>query len=115
MGSGADEKNLNKLGGNPGGYVTANERQVGGSHYQGSHYEHWDIVVDHKLNYFEAQILRYVMRCRKKKNMLEDLHKAEHFIQKYIELVKDGRIPDPTSNLTNSTSCESRAYLASTI
>lgn len=63
----------------------ANERQVGGGHYGGGKHQHWDIVVEHELNYFEAQILRYVMRCRKKQG-LEDLEKAKHFIEKYIEV-----------------------------
>lgn len=111
MGSGADERNILKLGGNPGG--PANDRQVGGDHYRRAKYEHWDIVTDHELNYFEAQILRYVMRCRFKKNMLEDLHKAEHYIQKYIELVDEGRIEDPTR--TQIKENLSKAYLASTI
>ena len=74
-----------------------NDYQVGGNHYQGAKYQHWDIVADHNLNYFEAQILRYVMRCRKKKNMVEDLKKAKQFIEKYIELVEEGRIEDPTT------------------
>lgn len=63
--------------------MTANDHQVGGSHYQATT-QHWDIVIEHELNYFEAQILRYVMRCRKKAG-LQDLQKAEHFIQKYME------------------------------
>lgn len=76
--------------------MAVNDYQVGGNHYQGVKYQHWDIVADHKLNYFEAQVLRYVMRCRKKKNMIEDLNKAKQFIEKYIELVEEGRIEDPT-------------------
>lgn len=61
----------------------ANKRQVGGEHYR-SKMQHWDIVVEHELNYFEAQILRYVMRARKKAG-LQDLQKAAHFIEKYME------------------------------
>lgn len=61
-----------------------NERQVAGKHYGGGNYQHWDFVVDNDLNYFEGQITKYVMRCRKK-NGLEDLEKAKHFLEKYIE------------------------------
>lgn len=61
----------------------ANERQVGGSHY-GSSIQHWDMVIANDLNYFEGQITKYVMRCRKK-NGLQDLQKAMHFLEKYIE------------------------------
>lgn len=63
--------------------MTANDRQVGGSHYQAKH-QHWDMVIEHDLNYFEAQITKYVMRCRKK-NGLQDLQKAMHFLEKYME------------------------------
>ena len=64
--------------------LSANERQVAGSHYGGGTHQHWDMVVDHQLNYFEGQITKYVMRCRKK-NGVQDLEKAKHFIEKYIE------------------------------
>lgn len=64
-------------------YKTANTRQVGGSHY-GAKYQHWDMVIEHDLNYFEGQITKYVMRARKK-NGLQDLQKAAHFLEKYME------------------------------
>ncbi|MCC6489116.1 MAG: DUF3310 domain-containing protein [Candidatus Hydrogenedentes bacterium] len=66
----------------------ANATQVGGSHYKAhgdSDLQHWDIVHKFKLDYFQGQITRYVFRWRDK-NGLEDLHKAAHFLQKYIEL-----------------------------
>jgi len=63
---------------------SANDKQVAGSHYQGQELQHWDIVRIFNLDYMQAQILRYVMRC-KRKNGLEDLQKAGHVLQKYIE------------------------------
>jgi hypothetical protein len=65
--------------------MSANDRQVGGSHYGLGSHQHWDIVVEHQLNYFEGQITKYVMRARKK-NGLEDLKKAHHFLEKYMEV-----------------------------
>ena len=64
--------------------MSANDRQVDGTHYEGE-LQHWDIVYQAKLDYFQAQILRYIMRHRKKHG-LKDLQKAQHFIEKYIEL-----------------------------
>lgn len=65
---------------------TANNRQVAGQHYRITPGEqHWDRVRRLGLDYFQAQITRYVERW-KLKNGLEDLHKAQHFLQKYIEL-----------------------------
>ena len=63
---------------------TANDRQVGGVHYN-SKIQHWDYVVANDLDYFQAQITKYVTR-HKKKNGLQDLKKAQHFLEKYIEV-----------------------------
>lgn len=77
----------------------ANKRQVAGTHYQTpTGYQHWDMVIDHNLNYFEGQITKYVMRCRSK-NGVQDLQKALHFIEKYIESwdrVVQQPVPAPT-------------------
>jgi hypothetical protein len=70
---------------------SANETQVGGTHYAESSIQHWDFVWSNDLDYFQGQITKYVTRW-KKKNGIEDLHKARHFLQKYIELV--GRAKD---------------------
>lgn len=64
--------------------MAANDKQVGGGHYKGG-MEHWDIVAHHDLDYFQGQITKYVMRW-KKKNGVQDLLKAQHFLEKYIEL-----------------------------
>ena len=61
----------------------ANMRQVSGNHYR-SKIQHWDYVIENDLDYFQGQITKYVTRW-KKKNGLDDLLKAQHFLQKYIE------------------------------
>lgn len=66
--------------------MTANTKQVGGSHYsQHGALQHWDIVAHFGLDYFQGQITKYVMRW-KDKNGLQDLQKAQHFLEKYIEI-----------------------------
>jgi hypothetical protein len=64
--------------------MPANDKQVGGEHYK-SDIQHWDYVHANNLDYFQAQITKYVER-HKKKNGKEDLEKAMHFLEKYIEL-----------------------------
>lgn len=64
--------------------MSANSRQVGGSHYK-SEIQHWDFVVANELDYFQGQITKYVSRWRKK-NGIADLEKAKHFLDKYIEI-----------------------------
>lgn len=62
----------------------ANDRQVGGTHYAGT-YQHWDWATDVGLLYLEGQVAKYVQRWRKK-NGLQDVEKAQHFLDKVIEL-----------------------------
>ena len=71
----------------------ANQRQVGADHYKNGGEEHWDRVFRLKLDYFQGQITKYVERCWDK-NGIEDLEKAHHFLEKYIEVCKaTGRKP----------------------
>lgn len=72
----------------------ANNRQVAGTHYQ-SEIQHWDYVVANDLDYFQGQITKYVSRW-KKKNGVADLRKAQHFLEKYLEVVSkdDGSEPN---------------------
>ena len=67
--------------------MVANERQVGGDHYKTGGAEHWDMVNQFGLDYFQGQITKYLFRWRKK-NGVEDLEKARHYLDKYIELAK---------------------------
>ena len=64
----------------------ANDRQVGGSHYKKNGEEHWDRAW--RLNYdpFQYIITKWIERWREKGG-IEDLKKAQHAIQKYIEVV----------------------------
>lgn len=78
-------------------HMAANSKQVGGAHYKGSAIEHWDIVAQHNLDYFQGQITKYVMRWRKK-NGIQDLEKAQHFLEKYIELAKADSAAEPDRN-----------------
>ncbi len=74
--------------------MSANDKQVGGGHYGGGKVQHWDFVWAEELDYFQGQITKYIIRW-KKKNGLQDLKKAQHFLDKYIELVEadlEGRI-----------------------
>lgn len=67
---------------------SANERQVGGDHYKKhgtTGEQHWDRAARLGLDYFQAQATKYIERCWDK-NGVQDLEKARHFIDKYIEL-----------------------------
>ena len=72
--------------------MKANDKQVGGDHYKNAPVEHWDFVWMHKLDYFQGQIVKYVMRYRDKGGV-QDLEKAQHFLEKYIELLRTDATP----------------------
>jgi hypothetical protein len=63
---------------------------IGGSHYKNRGQEHWDRAVDQRWDPFQYQITKYVERWRAKDG-IQGLHKARHFLEKYIELVEAGR------------------------
>ena len=62
--------------------MDVNKEQIGGTHYK-TKYEHWDYVLDVGLDYFGGQLTRYVSRWRKKDGV-QDLRKALHYINKMI-------------------------------
>lgn len=64
----------------------ANERQIGGDHYKKGGEEHWDRAWRLKYDPFQYIITKWVERWRDKGGV-EDLKKAQHAIEKYIELV----------------------------
>jgi len=74
-----EQKNMGKSS------VTANEQQVGGDHYK-TEIQPWDFIVANNLGYLEGNIIKYVSRW-KDKGGVEDLKKAQHYLQKLIEIV----------------------------
>jgi len=65
--------------------MTANDDQIGGDHYKVCKYEPWDVIADWKLGYLDGNAVKYLSRWRRK-NGVEDLLKARHYIDKLIEL-----------------------------
>lgn len=70
--------------------MSANSRQEGGDHYKNlGARQHWDLVIEYGWDYFQSQITKYLMRWKTKhttpEKRLEDLKKARHFLDKYIE------------------------------
>ena len=62
--------------------------QVGGSHYKKCGIQPWDYVINHRFDFWQGNILKYLTRWRDKGG-LQDLEKCRHYIDKYIELVKN--------------------------
>lgn len=58
--------------------------QIGGEHYKQCAIQPWDFVIANELDYFQGSIVKYITRW-KNKGGIEDLKKARHFLDKYIE------------------------------
>lgn len=67
----------------------ASKKQVGGDHYQGFTQQHWEYCYERRFDCFQYIITKWVERWRKKGG-LEDLKKARHALDAYIELVEAG-------------------------
>lgn len=64
---------------------TALASQVGGNHYKDDKIQWVEFVHTNQMPAIEAMILKYLMRWRKK-NGVEDLQKAKHYLEMLIEL-----------------------------
>jgi hypothetical protein len=65
----------------------ANEQQVGGAHYAVKAIQPWDYIIANNLGYLEGNVVKYVSRW-KDKGGIEDLKKAQHYLQKLIEVTE---------------------------
>lgn len=85
-----------------------NERQVGGSHYHQTQYQHWDWMADNfGADYFIGQASKYLIRW-KSKGGLQDLMKSSHYLEKLSDLIQEHRVDFPKHKLpvNTSTICE---------
>lgn len=64
--------------------LKANDFQVNGGHYVDRGIQPWDYIISNNLSYLEGNIIKYVSRHRLK-NKMEDLLKAQHYLEKLIE------------------------------
>lgn len=64
----------------------ANKMQVGGNRYASEGMQHWDFAASvFGPAFFYGTITKYVVRARKK-NGIQDLRKARHYLQKLAEV-----------------------------
>lgn len=90
--------------------ANANDTQIGGTHYA-SQYQHWDFVgLSLGSGYFKGVITKYITRWRKK-NGMEDLQKARHFLVKMIELVNTGQMFSEIATLDAMSFCAANKLL----
>ena len=73
----------------------ANARQVGGDHYKNLGVEPWSVIdtwpTGYAIGFYRGNALKYLMRMGNKRDndLLSDARKAEHYMQKLVELLED--------------------------
>jgi hypothetical protein len=68
--------------------MSALENQVGGNHYKDAAIQHVEYAHANRLPYIEANIIKYIVR-HDKKNGIEDLKKAMHYLEILMDLEYD--------------------------
>ena len=61
------------------------QTQIGGDHYQGYTIQPTEFIQKNRLNWCEGNVVKYVTR-HKRKNGIEDLRKAEHYLKLLMEM-----------------------------
>ena len=62
------------------------KEQIGGDHYKKHKVKPWDIIDEYKLNFYEGNALKYILRD--KINRIEDIQKAIHYLRKELVNLK---------------------------
>lgn len=73
--------------------LSANAKQVGGTHYKDMGVQPWDVVdtwpYEQRIGYYRGGALKYVMRSGRKDEEIQEAGKAIHYLEKLIETLKD--------------------------
>ena len=67
--------------------MSANEGQHGGDHYKKASIQVWDFIAANDMDWFQGSIVKYITRWHMKGG-IEDLLKAQHVLDKYIEVIR---------------------------
>ena len=71
--------------------LRANSRQVAGNHYKRMGVQPWDVIDngdrEQAIGFYRYNALKYIMRAGEKGEFKEDIAKAEHYLQKLLEIL----------------------------
>lgn len=74
-------------------HMTANEKQVGGTHYKQMGIEPWDVIdtwpMEQKIGAYRAGALKYIMRMGTKDQSQQEIGKGIHYLEKLLEVLKE--------------------------
>lgn len=69
----------------------ANSHQIGGDHYKRMDIQPWDVVdygpKQQAIGFYRYNALKYIMRAGEKGEFKEDIAKAQHYLEKLLEIL----------------------------
>ena len=73
--------------------LSANAKQVGGTHYKDMGIEPWDVVdtwpIEQRIGAYRYGSLKYIMRMGSKDESAQEIGKGIHFMEKLVEVLKE--------------------------
>jgi hypothetical protein len=67
--------------------------QIGGNHYLEKAVQPWDVVdtwpLEQRLGYYRGNAIKYLMRLGRKDNPVQEVEKAQHYLEKLIHTLKE--------------------------
>lgn len=70
-------------------FTTSLDKQVGGNHYKGSKVQPIEVIRDWDLGFECGNAVKYIARHLKKGEPKKDIQKAIHYLEMYLENLKD--------------------------
>tara|TARA_B110000977_G_C10636422_1_gene322271 strand:- start:164 stop:403 length:240 start_codon:yes stop_codon:yes gene_type:complete len=68
----------------------AKQKQVGGNHYTSYKIQPIEFITSNNIGFIEGNVIKYVTRFRKK-NGIEDINKAIHYLELLKEMYYNGK------------------------
>ena len=72
--------------------MRANDRQVAGNQYKRMGVQPWDVIDngdrEQAIGFYRYNALKYIMRAGEKGEFKEDIAKAQHYLEKLLEILE---------------------------
>lgn len=68
-------------------------------HYRKGAMQPWDIIDEWDLNFYEGNVLKYLLRAKHKGSQLDDYIKAKHYLQRLIDKIEDDKRKEFINNM----------------
>jgi hypothetical protein len=69
----------------------------GPEYYRSNGMQPWDVIDAFELDYYLGSVTKYVLRAGRKGSKLDDLRKAQHFLQRAVEIEFDRALERETN------------------